>query len=32
LEPGMPPADGWKTQHDDSYLKTALEKAQRGAR
>ena len=30
--PGMPPTDGWKEQHDDSYLKTALEKAQRGAK
>ena len=26
---GMPPTDGWKKQHDDSYLKTAMEKAQR---
>ena len=26
--PGMPPTDGWKKQHDDSYLKTAIEKAQ----
>jgi hypothetical protein len=30
--PGMPPTDGWKKQHDDSYLKTAIEKAQRGAK
>jgi hypothetical protein len=30
--PGMPPADGWKKQHDDSYLKTAIEKAQRTTR
>ncbi len=27
--PGMPPTDGWKRQHDDSYLKAAIEKAQR---
>jgi hypothetical protein len=32
LAPGMPPADGWKRQHDDSYLKTAIEKAPRRAR
>ena len=32
LAPGMPPADGWKTPHDDSYLKTAIEKAQRAGR
>jgi hypothetical protein len=25
--PGMPPTDGWKKQHDDSYLKNAIEKA-----
>ena len=25
--PGMPPTDGWKKQHDDSYLRTAIEKA-----
>jgi hypothetical protein len=25
--PGMPPADGWKKQHDDSYLRQAMEKA-----
>ncbi len=30
--PGMPPTDGWKKQHDDSYLKTAIEKARRGAK
>jgi hypothetical protein len=29
--PGMPPADGWKRQHDDSYLRTALEKARQRA-
>jgi hypothetical protein len=29
LASGMPPADGWKKQHDDGYLKTAMEKAQR---
>jgi hypothetical protein len=28
----MPPIDGWKQQHDDTYLKTAMEKAQLGAR
>ena len=27
--PGMPPTDGWKKQQDDSYLKTAIEKARR---
>jgi len=27
LGPGMPPADGWKKPHDDSFLKTAIEKA-----
>ena len=27
LDPGMPPADGWKKPHDDSYLKAAIEKA-----
>jgi len=27
--PGMPPTDGWKKQHDDIYLKNAIEKAQR---
>ena len=27
--PGMPPTDGWKKPHDDSYLKNAIEKAQR---
>jgi hypothetical protein len=26
-DPGMPPTDGWKKQHDDSYLKNAMEKA-----
>ncbi|HUT57248.1 MAG TPA: hypothetical protein VNA25_05175 [Phycisphaerae bacterium] len=25
--PGMPPTDGWKKQHDDSYLNNAMEKA-----
>jgi hypothetical protein len=30
--PGMPPTDGWKKQHDDNYLQTAIEKAQRSAR
>jgi len=30
--PGMPPIDGWMKQHDDSYLKTAMEKAQRAAK
>lgn len=25
--PGMPPTDGWNMQHDDTFLKTALEKA-----
>ena len=24
--PGMPPTDGWKKQHDDSYLKNAMAK------
>jgi hypothetical protein len=32
LAPGMPATDGWKQQHDDSYLKTALEKAQHTAK
>jgi len=27
--PGMPPTDGWKKQHDDSYLKNAIEKAKK---
>jgi len=27
--PGMPATDGWKQQHDDSYLRNAIEKAQR---
>jgi len=27
--PGMPPTDGWKKQHDDSYLRTAIEKSQK---
>ncbi len=26
--PGMPPTDGWKRPHDDSYLRTAIQKAQ----
>lgn len=30
--PGMPPVDGWTKQHDDTYLKRALEKAQRTAK
>ncbi|HOY59753.1 MAG TPA: hypothetical protein PK640_16665 [Verrucomicrobiota bacterium] len=30
--PGMPPTDGWKQPHDDTYLKTAIEKAQRTAK
>ena len=25
--PDMPPTDGWKKPHDDSYLKNAIEKA-----
>jgi hypothetical protein len=25
--PGMPPTDGWRKPHDDSYLRNALEKA-----
>ena len=32
LAPGMPPADGWKKQHDDSYLRNAIEKAQQGVK
>jgi hypothetical protein len=24
--PGMPPTDGWKQQHDDSYYRTAIAK------
>jgi len=24
--PGMPPTDGWKRQHDDSYLRQAMER------
>jgi len=27
--PGMPPTDGWKRQHDDSYLRRAMERARR---
>ena len=27
--PGMPPTDGWKKPHDDSYLKNAIEKAKK---
>jgi hypothetical protein len=30
--PGMPPTGGWKQQHDDSYLQTAIERAHRGAK
>ena len=26
-DPGLPPTDGWKQQHDDSYYRQALEKA-----
>ena len=26
---GMPPTDGWKKQHDDSYLKNAMERARK---
>ena len=29
--PGMPPTDGWKKQHDDSYLKNAIEKGPKPA-
>ncbi len=29
--PGMPPTDGWKKPHDDSYLKSAIGKAKQGA-
>jgi len=25
--PGMPPTDGWRKPHDDTYLRTAIEKA-----
>jgi hypothetical protein len=32
MGPDMPPADGWKKQHDDSYLKKAIEQAQRKGR
>jgi hypothetical protein len=28
--PGMPPADGWKKQHDDSYYRAAVEKMNKG--
>jgi hypothetical protein len=28
-DPGMPPTDHWQQPHDDSYLRTAIEKAQR---
>ena len=28
--PGMPPTDGWKKQHDDSYLKNAIAKELKG--
>ncbi len=28
----MPPTDGWKKQHDDSYLKAAIEKAHLGSK
>jgi hypothetical protein len=27
-DPGLPPTDGWKQKHDDSYYRQALEKAQ----
>jgi hypothetical protein len=27
IAPGMPPTDGWKKQHDNTYLQTAIEKA-----
>jgi hypothetical protein len=27
--PAMPPTDGWQKQHDDSYLRNAIEKAKR---
>lgn len=30
--PGMPPTDGWKQPHDDTYLNSAIEKAQRTAK
>jgi hypothetical protein len=29
-DPGMPPTDGWKQKHDDSYYRTAIEKAAAG--
>ena len=28
---GMPATDGWKKPHDDSYLRTAIEKGQKQA-
>ncbi|MGD1000249.1 MAG: hypothetical protein ABSA67_06065 [Candidatus Brocadiia bacterium] len=28
--PGMPPTDGWKQQHDDSYYKNAIAKEPKG--
>jgi hypothetical protein len=30
--PGMPPTDGWKKPHDDSYLRNALEQAKKRAK
>ena len=26
-DPGLPPTDGWKQPHDDTYYKNAIEKA-----
>ena len=30
--PGMPATDGWQKQHDDSYLRTAIEKLNAGGK
>jgi hypothetical protein len=30
--PGLPPTDGWRKPHDDSYLRTAIEKAKAAAK
>jgi len=30
--PGLPPTDGWRKPHDDTYLRTAIDKAKAAAR
>jgi hypothetical protein len=32
MGPGMPPIDGWKQPHDETYLKHAMEQAARGSK